>query len=117
MQEQEAAMLGRCARFAALTFVFGLALVPGAHASTHIFVGIGVGPAVAPVVPVPVPVAPVAVAPVPVYPPPYVGYVWQPGYYAWTTVGYRWVPGAWVRPTVVRRGYVAGPVVRGYWRR
>ena len=26
------------------------------------------------------------------------GYVWQPGYYAWTGVGYQWVPGVWARP-------------------
>ena len=105
-------MLTRFARLATVTSLVGLGFVPAAHASTHIFVQFGVP---APIV-APVPVAPVAVAPVP--PPPYVGYVWQPGYYAWTTFGYRWVPGVWVRPSVVRRGFVPERFERGrYWRR
>ena len=31
-------------------------------------------------------------------PPPADGYIWTPGYWAWSPTGYYWVPGAWVEP-------------------
>jgi len=49
----------------------------------------------------------VQVAPplLPVYaqpPMPEVGYIWTPGYWAWSQpVGYYWVPGTWIQPPVV----------------
>ena len=50
----------------------------------------------------------VAIAPpaIPVYvqpPIPGDGYIWTPGYWAWTGDGYEWVDGAWVEPPYVRR--------------
>jgi hypothetical protein len=38
------------------------------------------------------------------------GYLWQPGYWAYSPDGYYWVPGVWVRPPVV--GVLWTP---GYW--
>ncbi len=38
------------------------------------------------------------------------GYVWTPGYWAWTGADYYWVPGTWVEPPQV--GYLWTP---GYW--
>ena len=57
----------------------------------------------------------VRVAPpeLPVYeqpPCPYDGYLWSPGYWAWSPDGYYWVPGVWVRPP--HEGYLWTP---GYW--
>ena len=57
----------------------------------------------------------VTVAPpeLPVYeqpPCPYDGYLWSPGYWAWSPDGYYWVPGVWVRPPHV--GFLWTP---GYW--
>ena len=37
-----------------------------------------------------------------VVPPPRVGYVWAPGYWAYRDRGHMWIPGRWV---VERRGY------------
>ncbi len=43
-------------------------------------------------------------------PPPADGYVWTPGYWAWSPSGYYWVPGAWVEPP-----YDAALWTPGYW--
>ena len=38
------------------------------------------------------------------------GYLWTPGYWAWSGDGYYWVPGAWVLPP-----FVGGLWTPGYW--
>jgi hypothetical protein len=38
------------------------------------------------------------------------GYLWQPGYWAWSPSGYYWVPGAWVAAP-----YVGALWTPGYW--
>ena len=38
------------------------------------------------------------------------GYIWTPGYWAWSPAGYYWVPGTWVLPPAV--GLLWTP---GYW--
>ncbi len=38
------------------------------------------------------------------------GYIWTPGYWAWSAGGYYWVPGAWVEPP-----YAGGLWTPGYW--
>src|SRR5262249_12963620 len=38
------------------------------------------------------------------------GYIWTPGYWAWSDDGYYWVPGTWVAPPAV--GLLWTP---GYW--
>ena len=52
------------------------------------------------------------------------GYLWTPGYWAWSAAGYYWVPGAWVLPPRVGTswtpgywGYVDAIYIfhRGYW--
>jgi len=43
-------------------------------------------------------------------PPPADGYIWTPGYWAWSPTGYYWVPGAWVEPP-----YPAALWTPGYW--
>ena len=51
--------------------------------------------------------------PLPVYdqpPPPADGYIWTPGYWAWSPAGYYWVPGAWVEPP-----YAGALWTPGYW--
>ncbi len=57
----------------------------------------------------------VSIAPplIPVYTQPYApgpGYLWTPGYWAYSDFGYYWVPGVWVLPP--RVGYLWTP---GYW--
>lgn len=57
----------------------------------------------------------VAIAPplIPVYSQPYCpgpGYIWTPGYWAYSDIGYYWVPGVWVEPP--RIGFLWTP---GYW--
>ncbi|MEO7724454.1 MAG: hypothetical protein ABIU29_07165 [Chthoniobacterales bacterium] len=50
---------------------------------------------------------------IPVYSQPYCpgpGYIWTPGYWAYSDFGYYWTPGIWVRPP--RIGYLWTP---GYW--
>jgi hypothetical protein len=57
--------------------------------------------------------SPDAPPPLPDYdqpPPPSDGYVWTPGYWAWSPAGYYWVPGAWVEPP-----YVNALWTPGYW--
>jgi hypothetical protein len=41
---------------------------------------------------------------------PAVGYLWTPGYWAWSDDGYYWVPGTWILPPTP--GYLWTP---GYW--
>ena len=65
--------------------------------------------------------------PLPAYeqpPCPVEGYIWTPGYWAWTPAGYYWVPGTWVAPPRVGVlwtpgywGFVGGVYVfhAGYW--
>ncbi len=43
-------------------------------------------------------------------PPPADGYLWTPGYWAWSPAGYYWVPGAWVEPP-----YADALWTPGYW--
>jgi hypothetical protein len=43
-------------------------------------------------------------------PPPAEGYIWTPGYWAWSPTGYYWVPGAWVEPP-----YMDALWTPGYW--
>ena len=38
------------------------------------------------------------------------GYIWTPGYWAWSPAGYYWVPGTWVLPPAL--GLLWTP---GYW--
>ncbi|WP_260706111.1 YXWGXW repeat-containing protein [Edaphobacter flagellatus] len=57
----------------------------------------------------------VAIAPpaIPVYAQPVMpgdGYIWTPGYWAWTGDGYEWVDGAWVLPP-----YTGALWTPGYW--
>ena len=55
----------------------------------------------------------VAPPPLPVYdqpPIPESGYIWTPGYWAWSDDGYYWVPGTWVQPP--QEGLLWTP---GYW--
>ena len=95
----EATMIRTISRMAGLVLIAGALTASSASASTRIFVQIGP----------PAPVyAPVVVAP----PAPHYGYLWRPGYYAWTGVTYVWVPGAWVAPPY--RGAVWVP---GRWTR
>ncbi|HET7929795.1 MAG TPA: YXWGXW repeat-containing protein [Rhodanobacteraceae bacterium] len=63
-----------------------LALPPPAAAGVSIGVSIGIAPPALPVYEQPM--APAA------------GYIWTPGYWAWSGNGYYWVPGTWVMPPV-----------------
>ncbi len=76
---------------------FTLALACGAGAFAQV---IGVSITVAP------PVLPVYVQP----PVPAAGYIWTPGYWAYTNGDYYWVPGTWVEPP--QAGLLWTP---GYW--
>ena len=63
--------------------------------------------------PQPIATAPDAPPPLPDYdqpPPPADGYIWTPGYWAWSPRGYYWVPGAWVEPP-----YMGALWTPGYW--
>jgi hypothetical protein len=80
-------------------YVLALALVMTATALRAwggVFVSVAVGPPALPVYAQPV-------APGP-------GYLWTPGYWAWSPDGYYWVPGTWVLPPQV--GFLWTP---GYW--
>jgi hypothetical protein len=68
-------MLRRLAPIVGLTLLLGVMFAPAAHADTRFSIQIGPGYG--------------SYRPGP-------GYVWQPGYYAWTGYGRRWVPGGWV---------------------
>ena len=55
----------------------------------------------------------IAPPPIPIYQQPYCpgpGYLWTPGYWAYSDFGYYWVPGIWVLPP--RIGFLWTP---GYW--
>jgi len=78
-------------------FIVALALVLAPAASfAAVFISVGFAP----------PALPVYVQPVA----PADGYLWQPGYWAYSPGGYYWVPGVWVRPPMV--GVLWTP---GYW--
>lgn len=81
------------------TFVLAALLFAGLPlASSNAYVGISVA------------IAPPAI---PVYAQPYCpspGYLWSPGYWAYSDFGYYWVPGVWVEPP--RIGFLWTP---GYW--
>ena len=118
-------MVRMTARLAGLSLAALLTTAAAAHAAPQVSVGIGIGvgapPYVAvPRVPPPPPAAVIVGAPMPY------GYVWRPGYYAWTGYGYQLVRGAYVRPPYagavwVAPRYYSGPhghyYARGYWRR
>ena len=104
-------MFQRATRLLGLSVLTLLIMVPAANAATRVYVQIG-------------PPAPMVVAPVP--PPAPTGYVWQPGYHAWSGAAYVWTPGVWVRPPHPhavwvsphwkheRRGWY---MVSGHWKR
>ena len=71
-----------------------LTIPPSANAG--VFVSVGIAP----------PAIPVYAQP----PIPGDGYIWTPGYWAWTGEGYEWVDGAWVEPP-----YVDALWTPGYW--
>ncbi|TAM83264.1 MAG: hypothetical protein EPN41_14510 [Candidimonas sp.] len=81
-------------RVSAIVFAAGLlggpALLVSPPAAAEVSVGVSVG---------------IAPPPLPVYtqpPVPGPGYIWTPGYWAWSPAGYYyWVPGVWVLPPVV----------------
>jgi WXXGXW repeat (2 copies) len=61
----------------------------------------------------PIATAPEPPPPLPDYdqpPPPADGYIWTPGYWAWSPSGYYWVPGAWVQAP-----YIGALWTPGYW--
>jgi hypothetical protein len=92
--------LGSVAAMVAALLGSGSLLIP-AVSQAQVNIGIGVSIHIAP------PVLPVYVQP----PMPEVGYLWVPGYWAWTEdAGYYWVPGTWVAPP--QPGYLWTP---GYW--
>ena len=84
--------------------------MPLANSSAYIGISVGIAP----------PPLPVYVQP----PCPVPGYIWTPGYWAYSDFGYYWVPGVWVAPprigfywTPGYWGYSGGSYVfnRGYW--
>ena len=77
-------------------FLMLLVALPVSWAGVSIGVSVRIGPP-----PIPVYVQPVCPAP---------GYLWTPGYWAYSEAGYYWVPGTWVRPPEV--GVLWTP---GYW--
>lgn len=64
-----------------------LALPPPAAAAVSIGISVGIAPPVLPVYAQPIVPGP--------------GYIWTPGYWAWSGGGYYWVPGTWVMPPEV----------------
>jgi hypothetical protein len=75
----------------------GALLLAAPHsAQASVFISVGIAPP-----PIPVYVQPVI---------PGEGYIWTPGYWAWTGEGYEWVDGAWVMPP-----YVGALWTPGYW--
>ena len=85
-----------------LSTILGAAIVAGAlftapsKAHARVFVSVGYAP----------PAIPVYAQPIA----PDDGYIWTPGYWAWTDDGYQWVDGAWVLPP-----YVGALWTPGYW--
>ena len=78
-----------------LVLLAGLAALPAASFG-GIFISVGFAP----------PALPVYAQPIC----PSDGYLWTPGYWAYSPDGYYWVPGVWVQPPTV--GYLWTP---GYW--
>ena len=83
-------MVQTVSRIAGFGILVGLLSASPAHARTQVMVQVG-------------PSAPVAQSVA--FGPASRGYVWQPGYHAWTRFGYRWVPGQWVRSRYDRDGW------------
>ena len=81
--------------FRKLVLLAGLAALPAASFG-GIFLSVGFAP----------PALPVYAQPIC----PGDGYLWTPGYWAYSPEGYYWVPGVWVQPPTV--GYLWTP---GYW--
>src|SRR5580692_122797 len=85
-----------------LRTILGAAILAGAlfmapaAAHARVFVSVGIAP----------PAMPVYTQPVA----PGDGYIWTPGYWAWTDDGYQWVDGAWVLPP-----YTGALWTPGYW--
>jgi hypothetical protein len=83
--------------FIAILLALGLvAMAPAVRAEVAVAVSVNLAP-----------------PPIPIYaqpPLPGPGYVWTPGYWAWSPAGYYWVPGTWVLPPAV--GLLWTP---GYW--
>ena len=71
-------------------------LLQAAPANAGVFISVNIAP----------PVLPVYTQPLC----PGEGYIWTPGYWAWSDDGYYWVPGVWVQPPAV--GLLWTP---GYW--
>ncbi len=71
-------------------------LVAPSQARARVFISVGYAP----------PAIPVYAQPIA----PGDGYIWTPGYWAWTDEGYQWVDGAWVLPP-----YVGALWTPGYW--
>lgn len=80
----------------ALATCAGMSLQAQAGVSVGVGISVGVPPP-----PLPVYVQPVIPAP---------GYIWAPGYWAYSDDGYYWVPGTWVMPP-----YVGALWTPGYW--
>ena len=86
----------RTARFLGLLLFAALIVAMPSATSAQVAVSITIAP----------PVLPVYVQPVCPGP----GYIWTPGYWAYSEDGYYWVPGTWVEPPEV--GFLWTP---GYW--
>ncbi len=84
----------------AASLMLGLAAATMPVMRAHAQVAVGISITIAP------PVLPVYEQP----PIPEVGYIWAPGYWAYSDVGYYWVPGTWVLPP--QEGLLWTP---GYW--
>ncbi|MEO8809861.1 MAG: hypothetical protein ABI386_06415 [Rhodanobacter sp.] len=79
----------------ALLAIGAMAAVPApAHAA--VYVSVNIAPPILPVYEQPILPGP--------------GYLWTPGYWAWSGDGYYWVPGTWVLPP-----FVGGLWTPGYW--
>jgi hypothetical protein len=84
-------------RARALLFAFAIFGIPVAStAGGGVFVSVSIAPP-----PIPFYVQPIAPAP---------GYIWTPGYWAYSPDGYYWVPGVWVLAP-----YVGALWTPGYW--
>ena len=89
----------KLARYMRILFLAAAVLAIPASSFAGIFIGISVG-----IAPPPLPVYAQPAIPAP-------GYMWTPGYWAWSDGGgYYWVPGTWVQPPQV--GVLWTP---GYW--
>ena len=83
-------------RLRGLTLLSVVILATALCSWAGVFVSVAIGPPALPVYSQPI-------APGP-------GYIWTPGYWAWSPDGYYWVPGTWVIPPQV--GFLWTP---GYW--